>query len=99
VINLAVPSGGATDGNSAVALARLLGALLSLAIAIAFLWALFAIDVKRCHDREKTGWFSLISLVPILNIWTFVELGCLDGKPGDNRYGPSPKAAGQGVFA
>ena len=32
---------------------------------------------------------SLISLA--VNIWVFVECGCLDGTKGDNRYGPSPK--------
>jgi len=32
---------------------------------------------------------SLIGLA--VNIWVFVECGCLDGTKGDNRYGPSPK--------
>jgi uncharacterized membrane protein YhaH (DUF805 family) len=33
-------------------------------------------------------------------VWTFVELGCLDGTKGPNRYGPSPKGVGtaQDVF-
>ncbi len=32
---------------------------------------------------------SLVGLA--VNIWIFVECGCLDGTKGDNRYGPSPK--------
>ena len=27
-----------------------------------------------------------------LSIWALVELGCLDGTPGWNRYGPDPTA-------
>jgi len=32
---------------------------------------------------------SLINFA--INIWVFVECGCLDGTKGPNRYGPSPK--------
>jgi uncharacterized membrane protein YhaH (DUF805 family) len=30
----------------------------------------------------------------ILGIYLFIECGCLDGTPGPNRYGPSPKGRG-----
>lgn len=30
----------------------------------------------------------------ILGIYLFIECGCLDGTPGPNRYGPSPKGKG-----
>jgi uncharacterized membrane protein YhaH (DUF805 family) len=37
----------------------------------------------------------LITFVPIIGgLWTFVECGCLDGTPGSNRFGPSPKGFG-----
>jgi uncharacterized membrane protein YhaH (DUF805 family) len=57
-----------------------------------FLWPGLALGVKRCHDRDKTGWFLLIGLIPIIGaIWLLVELGFLDGTQGPNKYGPSPK--------
>jgi uncharacterized membrane protein YhaH (DUF805 family) len=34
--------------------------------------------------------FALLSLA--IAIWAFVELGCLRGTVGDNRYGPDPVA-------
>jgi len=41
---------------------------------------------------------AIISAVGIVNIiigiWAFIECGCLDGTPGPNRYGPSPKGKG-----
>ena len=49
-----------------------------------------AMGVKRCHDRNKTGWFLLISLVPLLNIWVLIELWFIKGIDGANKYGPNP---------
>ena len=47
--------------------------------------------IKRCHDRNRTGWFVLIGLIPVIGgIWLLVELGCLRGISGANRFGPDP---------
>ncbi len=63
---------------------------------LAWLYVALAIDVKRCHDRDKTGWFVLIGLIPIIGwIWLLVELGFMDGTQGPNRFGPSPKGIGE----
>lgn len=53
------------------------------------LWSL-ALDTKRWHDRDKSAWWVLIGLLPIIQIWAFVELGCLKGTSGPNRFGPDP---------
>ena len=51
----------------------------------------YMIGIKRCHDRNKSGWWILLSFVPIVGLlWTFVELGCLRGSDGDNNYGTDP---------
>ncbi len=39
-----------------------------------------------------SGLFSLIALA--ISVWAFVELGCLRGTVGPNRYGPDPIANG-----
>ncbi len=47
------------------------------------------VDIKRWHDRDKSGWWMLIVLVPIIGwIWFLIELGFLKGTPGPNRFGP-----------
>ncbi len=52
----------------------------------------FAVMVKRCHDRNKSGWFSLISLIPYVGIvWWVIDLGILEGHHGPNEYGPDPQ--------
>ncbi|NIB40953.1 DUF805 domain-containing protein [Pseudomaricurvus alkylphenolicus] len=65
---------------------------ISLAMLILYLplmWISFAIQVKRWHDRDKSGWWVLISFVPIIGpIWAFVENGCLAGTETANRFGP-----------
>jgi uncharacterized membrane protein YhaH (DUF805 family) len=44
-------------------------------------------------DVEGTGLPYLFSLVRIVfSLWGFVELGCLRGTPGPNRFGPNPLA-------
>lgn len=54
------------------------------------LWPLLALNVKRCHDRNKSGWFYLIALIPFVGIWYLVETGFLKGTEGDNKYGHDP---------
>lgn len=56
-----------------------------------FIWITLAVMVKRCHDRDRTGWFIFIMLVPFIGpIWLLIELGFLRGTPGPNRFGPDP---------
>jgi len=47
------------------------------------------IYIKRFHDRDKSGWWVLIGLIPIIGaLWLLIELGFLKGTEGPNRYGP-----------
>jgi uncharacterized membrane protein YhaH (DUF805 family) len=54
-------------------------------------WIFLAVNVKRWHDRGKSGMWLLIWLVPVIGpIWLLVELGFLRGTDGWNDYGPDP---------
>lgn len=56
---------------------------------IPLIWISLALQVKRWHDRDKSGWFVLVSFIPIIGpIWAFIENGCLAGSDTDNRFGP-----------
>ena len=62
-------------------------------LSIIFLYPAFAITTKRWHDRDKSGWWSLILFVPLVGpIWMLVECGFLRGTEGPNRFGPDPLA-------
>ena len=59
------------------------------------LWSLIVlipaiiVYIKRFHDRDKSGWWVLIGLIPIIGaLWLLVELGFLKGTDGPNRFGP-----------
>jgi uncharacterized membrane protein YhaH (DUF805 family) len=56
-------------------------------ILIAGLVPSFMINIKRSHDRDRSGWFSLVLLIPIIGIWPLIELGFLEGSEGTNRFG------------
>jgi uncharacterized membrane protein YhaH (DUF805 family) len=50
-----------------------------------------AVFVRRLHDVGKSGWFILISLIPLIGaIWLLV-LTFTDSDTGDNAYGSNPK--------
>lgn len=82
-------------------------------------WAGLAIQVKRFHDRGRSGWFALAPFLPalmivttvmggvatdapaetvvpnilpwigigmLINLWLFVDLGCLAGTDGPNKF-------------
>lgn len=69
--------------------------LVVIVVYFAVLWIELALTVKRWHDRDKSGFWFLIVLIPIIGpIWALIELGFLDGTQGPNQYGPSPKGVG-----
>ena len=72
-----------------------IGGLVLIVVYLAVLWIELALTVKRWHDRDKSGFWYLIVLVPLIGpIWALIELGFLDGTQGPNQYGPSPKGIG-----
>jgi uncharacterized membrane protein YhaH (DUF805 family) len=55
---------------------------------VVLLWPALAVSVKRWHDRDKSGWWVLINLIPIVgSLWALVENGFLRGTEGPNRFG------------
>jgi uncharacterized membrane protein YhaH (DUF805 family) len=67
--------------------------LIAAIFGLASIFFFIAIYAKRWHDRGKSGWWTLIALVPVIGqIWILVELGMLEGDRGANQYGPDPLA-------
>ena len=65
--------------------------VVALVVGLVGIWVGIAAGAKRCHDRDRTGWFQLIALIPIIGaIWLLIELGFLKGSEGENRFGPDP---------
>lgn len=52
-----------------------------------------AVSARRLHDIDKSGWWLLIGLIPILGAIVLIVFFCLKGTDGENRFGPDPLAA------
>ncbi len=56
-------------------------------------WIALAVQVKRWHDRDKSGWWVHINFIPVIGmIWVLIQCGILKGTEGDNRFGKDPLA-------
>ena len=50
-----------------------------------------AVGVRRLHDTNRSGWWIVISLIPIIGVLVLFVFTCLDSQPGTNRFGANPK--------
>jgi len=69
--------------------AGLLSGIYSLAVLIPSI----AVAIRRLHDTGRSGWWILISLVPLIGTIVLLVFTVQDSQPGDNEYGPNPKGA------
>jgi uncharacterized membrane protein YhaH (DUF805 family) len=67
----------------------LLSGIYSLAVLIPTL----SLWVRRLHDIDRTGWWILINLIPLIGTIVLLVFALMPGTPGSNRYGPDPKQA------
>lgn len=73
--------------TSSHTLFELLGGLVGLALLLPEL----GVGVRRLHDGDRSGWWILIGLIPLIGTIVLLVFLIKDGTPGDNRFGPSPK--------
>ena len=69
--------------------------IIGVIISLASIYFALAVYAKRWHDRDKSGWWTLIMLGARFigaRSGCIVELGILEGTKGANRYGPDPLA-------
>lgn len=64
-----------------------LGGLFSLLIII----PTFSVTVRRLHDIGRSGWWVLLTFIPLIGWITLFIFSLLDSQSGTNAYGPSPK--------
>ena len=51
------------------------------------------VGVRRLHDTNRSGWWTLIGLIPLIGPIVLIVFYAQDSAPGANSYGISPKAA------
>lgn len=68
-----------TNGN-------LLGAVVALGL---FLPGL-AVSVRRLHDINRSGWWVLVALIPLIGWLVVLYWNCQKGTDGANQFGDAP---------
>ena len=64
-------------------------AFLALASIIVGVWIGFAAQIKRCHDLGRSGWLSLLTLIPLINVGFQIYLLFFPGENDINKVIPS----------
>jgi uncharacterized membrane protein YhaH (DUF805 family) len=50
-----------------------------------------AVGVRRLHDTDRSGWWMLLALIPLIGGIVLLVFMCLEGTRGPNRFGADPK--------
>jgi len=72
---------------------RVVSSLMGLALFIPNL----AIGIRRLHDTDRSGWWILLALIPLVGAIILIVWAAMEGTVGDNQYGPDPKADERGT--
>lgn len=64
-----------------------LGWLVSIALIIPNL----AVGARRLHDTNRSGWWLLLNLIPLVGAIILIIWWVQDSVPGANEYGDNPK--------
>lgn len=70
-----------------------LSGVLSAAYGLAVLIPSLAVSVRRLHDTDRSGWWLLIGLIPLIGAIVLIVFAVQEGQATPNKYGPNPKAA------
>ena len=67
----------------------IIGIIYSLAVLVPAI----AVGVRRLHDTDKTGWWLLIGLIPLIGLIVLIVFLVQPSTQGDNQYGSVPVVA------
>ena len=67
------------------------GGILTGIYGLAVLLPGLAVGIRRLHDTDKSGWWLLLALTPLVGIIVLIVFWATDGQPGVNQYGASEK--------
>lgn len=60
-------------------------------VALALFLPNLAVSVRRLHDTDRSGWWVLLGLIPLLGGLVLLVFFCLEGTQGENSFGYDPK--------
>jgi uncharacterized membrane protein YhaH (DUF805 family) len=73
--------------------------IVSAIVSLALLLPSIAVEVRRLHDLDRSGWWLLLALIPLIGAIILIVWFCMPGTPGANRFGEPPQTAGRMAMA
>jgi uncharacterized membrane protein YhaH (DUF805 family) len=67
---------------------------ISILVWLGFFLPNLAVLVRRLHDTDRSGWWVLIGLIPLIGAIVLIVFACLDSGP-PNKYGQGPDDRGE----
>jgi len=67
------------------------GGFLQMIFGLALFLPYLGIGVRRLHDIGRSGWWLLLSFIPLIGVLVLLYWFVQDSQPGSNEYGPNPK--------
>jgi uncharacterized membrane protein YhaH (DUF805 family) len=74
-----------------------LGSILALLFLLAMMIPSLSVGVRRLHDIDRSGWWLLISFIPLIGAIVLIVFAVQDSQSGDNRFGSNPKEAAEAI--
>ena len=69
-------------------IARLRSEEVDIIVNVLTVWPAIAISAKRWHDCDKSAWWVLVALIPVVGwLWMLADNGFRRGTAGPNRFG------------
>ena len=68
------------------------GSVLETLVGLGTIIPSLAVGVRRLHDTDRTGWWQLLHLVPLIGLIVLIVWWVTPGEPGPNRFGAPPAA-------
>lgn len=86
VLGFVVGASNPADPEAGMAAVQAVGTLLSLPLA----WPFYAVGAQRLHDMGYSGWFQLLTAIPLVNLILFLVMIFAPSQQAANKYGPVP---------
>ncbi len=64
--------------------------LLTIAWLLFFMLNTVALTGRRLQDLDKSGWYYLLSFIPVVYLLLGIYVLFFPAEPGENKYGPQP---------
>jgi uncharacterized membrane protein YhaH (DUF805 family) len=81
-----------TDVADGVASVSAQGGPISALVTLGLLLPGLAMQIRRLHDVDRSGWWVLLAFVPLIGIIVLIVWWATEGTRGPNRFGSDPKA-------